>query len=93
MTRGLWSFLGCPPGSLDYPGHSAPIPPISGSLVVIVGIWTWFSICSAASMGVHRWFYAQPERWLGVGTFVVPAGISVGASAICIVFAALVTMC
>ena len=93
MTRGLWSFPGCPPESLDYPEHPAPRMPVSGSLFLIVGTWVCFVVCSAASLAVHRWLYARPVRWLRVVSFVVPAAVSVGATIGCVIFIALATLC
>ena len=93
MTYGLWSFLGCPPESLDYPGHPAPTTPVSGSVVLMAGIWAWFLVCSVASLAVHRWLHARPERWLRVGSFVVPAMVSVAALVVCVMFVALATLC
>ena len=35
MTLALWRFAGCPPESLEYPGHPAPSTPREASLVLI----------------------------------------------------------
>jgi hypothetical protein len=93
MTRGLWRFPGCPPESLEYPGHPAPSTPREFSLVLIACIWVWFAVCAGASVGAHRWLHARPERWLRVVSFVVPVAVSLGAPIPCLAFVGLATLC
>ena len=93
MTRGLWRFPGCPPESLEYPGHPAPSTPREGSLVLIALLWGWFALCAVASVALHRRLHARPERWVRVISFVVPAVVSLGAPIPGLVFLALATLC
>lgn len=93
VTVGLWRFPGCPPGSLDYPGHPAPSTPLGFSLVLIACIWGWFTVCSGVSVLAHRWLRARPERWLRVVSFVVPVAVSLGTPIPCLAFLALATLC
>jgi len=93
VTRGLWSFLGCPPQSLAYPGHPAPVAPISGSLALIATMWVWFVVCGAICLLVHRALYARPGLWLRALSFLAPGAFSLAGALAGLVFVSLATLC
>jgi hypothetical protein len=93
VTMGLWRFPGCPPDSLEYPGHVPPTPPLAPSLILIACIWVWFVACAAASLLVHGWLRRRPQRWLRVASFVVPGLVALASPVPCLMYVALASLC
>jgi len=93
LTRGLWSFRGCPPESLAYPGHPAPTPPLSYGIFLITIVWAWFAVWCAASIAIHRRLEARSRRWLRALSWAVPITVSLLTPVAPIFFVALATLC
>ncbi len=76
FTSVLWKFPGCPPESLEYPGHPAPSVPLAASVVLLIVLWSWFCVWALASVGVHLLLRKRPSLLARVSAFAVPSVIT-----------------
>jgi hypothetical protein len=93
MTFGLWGFPGCPPESLDYPGHPAPRVPLAATLWIIGFIWAWFILWCGASLLLNHLLHARSRPWVRMSSWVVPLILTLTTPIPCVLLVTLATLC